>query len=404
MTDAVVKKLTDEVKAVINGSLDDIRSQMTEIENKSSSRYDELKQQHDSAIADALKLKDEIKRLEAAASRSNVGSGSVVEPSNVEHKTAFSKYLRTASAADLRSLEKKALSIGTDTEGGYFAPTELYNRIIETLFETNDFRNPTYGANVIQTSYKEVELYTDLDEYGSGWEAESQTQAETDTGEAGKIRIPVFKLTAEPRASEEMLMDGSFDVEAWIATKISSKFDRDEKEAFLEGNGVSRPMGILTYTSGTDHTAQEIEHVLSGTADTFDHVDLIRLRSSLKSGYGGNAVWFGSRETYGFIARILDDEDRFIFSPQDLLNDTLLGRPFLRFDDMANPGAADVWTTGNVAVGFGNLKEGYTIVDRVGLSILRDPYTTKGRVKFYCVKRTGGAVVNFEAIKLLEIS
>ena len=75
---------------------------------------------------------------------------------------------------------------------------------------------------------------------------------------------------------------------------------------------------------------------------------------------------------------------------------SLLGYPVTESEDMPNLGA------NSFSLAFGDFRRGYLVVDRLGVRILRDPYTAKPYVLFYTTKRVGGGIQNFEAIKLLK--
>jgi HK97 family phage major capsid protein len=224
------------------------------------------------------------------------------------------------------------------------------------------------------------------------------TRSETDTAEIGKRKIEVHELNAMPKATQKILDDAGINVEAWLAGKQGDKFVRLENTAFVTGTGVGQPRGCMTYDSGTTNPGQ-VERVTTAANDTLDDVDLVSLLYKLKGPYRMNSTWAFNRNTLAVIAKIQDGQGRFVFQPglQIGAPSSLLGRPMIEFNDMADVG------NGTLPVAIADWKQFYTIVDRQGITMLRDPYTQKGFVLFYSTKRTGGDVTNFEAGKLIVI-
>ena len=166
----------------------------------------------------------------------------------------------------------------------------------------------------------------------------------------------------------------------------------------INGTGVGQPRGILTYDAGTSWG--QIEQVNSGSAGAVAADGLIDLQHSLKEVHGANAVWLANRLTLRDIRKLKDSNNQYLWEPGLKIDgqDTLLGRPILTATDM--PVAA----ANSLSVAFGDFTAGYQIVDRIGVRVLRDPFTAKPFVKFYTTKRVGGDVVNFDAIKLQKLA
>ena len=243
-----------------------------------------------------------------------------------------------------------------------------------------------------------LDIPEDINDMAGGWTGEQSSRAETDTAEIGLRRIPVHELYAMPKATQKLLDDAVINVEAWLAGKQADKFSRIENTAFVTGTGAGQPRGFTTYDSGTTNPGQ-IERVTTATNDTLDDVDLVDLLYKLKAPYRANAQWAFNRSTLAVISKIQDGQGRFIFQPglQQGAPSSLLGRPMIEFNDMADVG------NGTLPVVIADWKQAYTIVDRKGITILRDPFTSKPHVLFYSTKRTGGDIVNFEAIKMIVI-
>jgi HK97 family phage major capsid protein len=333
-------------------------------------------------------LQAEIKAMQTAANRTQSAGASNSNASDLEQKAAFEKYIR-------KGIESKALSVDSDPDGGYLVRAELAAKVIEKLFETSPIRQV---ADVISISSDALELYNDSDEAGAEWAGEAATRSTTTTPQLKMIKVPVHEIFAKPKATQKLLDDAAWNMEAWLQKKLSDKFGRTENTAFVSGNGVAKPMGFLSYAAGTSHG--QIEQVISGSAATITADGLISLLYSLKAGYQANATFLMQRLTLAAVRKLKDSQNRYLWEPG--LNgdgqERILGKKVFMADDMPAL-AADA-----LSVACGDFKQGYQIVDRIGMRILRDPFSAKPFVEFYTTKRVGGGVVNFEAIKIGKCS
>jgi HK97 family phage major capsid protein len=316
------------------------------------------------------------------------------------YKSAFDSYMRKEERT-LSGDEIKALSVGSDPDGGYVVYPDLSGRIVTKVFETSPMR--AY-ASVQVISSDALEGLFDLNEASSGWVAETDTRAVTNTPQLGKWRIPVHELYAKPSATQKLLDDASINMEAWLASKVAEKFARDEATAFVTGNGVARPRGFLTYANGTTlpGTIEQFKTTVNGAfaaAPSGGDV-LINALYGLKAQYRANATWFMNRSTTTLVRKLKDSDGAYLWSPGIAAGQpaSVLGYPTASFEDMPSP------ATGTLSIAVGDMREAYQIVDRIGIRTLRDPYSNKPYVEFYTTKRVGGDVVNFEALKLIDFS
>ncbi len=317
------------------------------------------------------------------------------------YSLAFSKFLRMDERL-LSPEELKALSVGSDSDGGYVVSPDTSGRIVKKQFDYSPVRQ---YASVQVISSDALEGLHDLDEADAGWVSESGSRPETNTPGLRAWRIPVHELYASPKATQKLIDDAQIDMEAWLAEKVASKFARQENRAFVLGTGVGQPRGFLSYPAGTTNPGQ-IEQVATGVNGGFAAAPngadkLISMSMSLKSNYRANAVWFMNRVTTGGVRLLKNSDGDYIWQPALAAGQpsTLLGHPVATFDDMA-----DFTTTGALAIAFGDLAQAYQIVDRMGVRVLRDPFSAKPYVMFYSTKRVGGDVVNFEALKILKFA
>jgi HK97 family phage major capsid protein len=347
-------------------------------------------------------LTDQLKATQAQALRTNVTS---IQKDSDPAREVLVKYLRrgdqrlTAQERDVLEQHQKALSVDSDPDGGYLVTPQQSARIIEVVYETSPMRQI---ATVETISSDALEGLFDGDEAAAAWVAERGSRAETNTPQLGQWRIPTHELYANPRATQKLLDDSAVDIEAWLSRKVADKFARTENLAFVLGTGVGQPRGIVTYPDGT--TRGTIERIPSLDASTIAAEGIYNVIYGIKNAYRTGAVWVMNRATVGVIRTIRDESGgagtgQFMWSPGfGTQPATLAGYPIVEFEDMADISG------GNIVAGFGNFRQAYTIVDRIGIRVLRDPYSAKPHVEFYTTKRVGGDVLNFEAIKLMDIA
>lgn len=318
-----------------------------------------------------------------------------------EYKAAFSRYMRKDDRV-LTPDEQKALSVGSDPDGGYVVSPDSSGRMVKKIYETSDVRR--YASTQVVSTTGLDGLF-DLDESTSGWVSETGVRAETATPQLQTWAIPVHEMYAEPRATQKLLDDAEINMENWLADKVATQMARTENTAFVNGNGVGKPRGFLDYPVGTANPGQ-IARYLTGVNGAFAAAPaggdkLIEMIYGLKSQYVTNANFFMNRLTMGAVRLLKNTDGSFLWQPSLIAGQpsTLLGYGVAPFEDMPN-----YTTTGALGVAFGDMREAYQIVERQGTRVLRDPFTAKPFVKFYTTRRVGGDVVNFEAINLLEFS
>jgi len=359
---------------------------------------------------------DRLNKLETAFKRSPVlgADGKPAEREEVaQHKAAFLNYVRKGIDAGLPELERKALQVADDTQGGYMVHADMSGRMVKRIFETSPIRQ---FANVQTISTDALEGPVDSDEASAGWVGESTARAQTGNAKLGMWRIPTHEVYAQPAATQKLLDDAAWDAEGWLSTKMADKFARLENAAFVNGNGVTQPKGFMNYTAVADDSSlnyfalKQIGFTKTGAAADFAPVpasgtdpaqadSLINLVFSLKSQYRDipGTAFAMHRSTFARVRRLRDNLGNYLWQPGlGGQPSTLLGYAIAEFNDMPLIGA------NAFPVAFANWREAYQIVDRQGIRILRDPFSAKPFVLFYGVKRTGGDVVNFEAIKLLK--
>ena len=313
-----------------------------------------------------------------------------------QYSKAFCNYLRKGMDAGLEQLELKALSVGTDADGGYLVTPMMSANIVKIVNESSPMRAL---ASVETISTDALELIQDYDAAGSGWTTETGAVADSTTPQIGKKSISVHELYAQPKATQKLVDDSAVDIEAWIAEKVAESFLVKENAAFISGDGSGKPKGILSYAAGTSWG--QIQQINSGTSAVVTADSLVKLFYALKEDYAQRATFLMNRSVLQAV-RLLKETttDQYLWQPGLVAGapDTLMGVPVKQATDM--PVAA----ANSLSIAVGDFARAYQIVDRIGIRVLRDPYTEKPFVKFYTTKRVGGDVVNFEAIKLLKLA
>ncbi len=295
--------------------------------------------------------------------------------------------------ADVQT-EAKALNVSADTAGGYLAPTEYVREIIKGVTEISPARSI---VRVRQTANKSIQIPKRTGQFAAQWVAEQGTKSETTGLAYGLEELPVHELYALIDMSNQMLEDTAFDMEAEIRMEASEQFAVAEGAAVVSGSGVGRPEGILTNSS--------VGETVSGSAATIADADgqangLMTLFHALKTAYSRNASWALNRVTLGSVRKLKDADKNYIWMP-GLANgvpNTILGAAYVEMPDMPNEGA------GTYPIAFGDFRRAYTLVDRISMEMLRDPYTqaTSGNIRFIFRRRLGGQVVLAEAIRKLK--
>jgi HK97 family phage major capsid protein len=350
------------------------------------------------AIDDQGRLLDELvlKKLRPQLSRPGRD-----EQVSVEHKAAFEAYIRRGDDQGLRDLDQKALSAGVSGDGGYLVPPQMDGEIGRRLSAISPIRSL---ATVRQVSGSVLKKPFAASGFASGWVAETAARPQTGTPELSELAFPTMELYAMPAATQGLLDDAAVDIEAWIAAEVDIAFAEQEGTAFVSGDGVNRPKGFLSYTQVADDAWEwgKIGTIATGAAGAFAASGasdvLINAVYALKAGHRQNGSFVMSRRSQGAVRKLKDGDGNYLWAPPARAGDpaSLMGFPVAESEAMPEIAA------NATAIAFGDFRAGYLVVDRVGVRVLRDPYSAKPYVLFYTTKRVGGGVQDFEAIKLVK--
>ena len=355
-------------------------------------------------IAD-LKAQLEALQTEVARTEFKGGGSTQIDKVKAEHKAAFEKWFRQGGEAQLAAVKQLQVQAGlstlSDPDGGYVITPPEFDKAIDRIAQTMSAMRRLATVRTIGTdTYKKL---VNMGGATSGWVAEKATRAETDTPTLKEIAINQKEVYAMPGTTQIALDDAYMDLAAWLADEVSVEFTEEEGSAFINGNGVEKPHGIAAYTMIADATYAwgKVGFTVSGHATLINNADkLMDVTLSLKPIYLNGASWLMNRATAGKIRQLKDGEGNYLWRPglEAGAPNVLFGYPVDLDDNIDNIGA------GKFPCFFANFKRAYLILDRAGIRILRDPYTSKGNVLFYTTKRVGAGITMFEAIKCLKVS
>jgi HK97 family phage major capsid protein len=320
-----------------------------------------------------------------------------------EHKSAFDAYLRNGESGGLRALEQKAMSVGSNPDGGYVVPVEIEQAIGERLTAISPIRGIAGVRTISANVYKKPFMTSGP---AVGWVGETDARTQTTSPVLDQLSFPAMELYAMPAATATLLEDSAVNLDQWLASEVDQAFGLQEGTAFVTGDGTNKPKGFLSYTTiaNASWVWGDIGYIATGSAGTFPSTNpsdvLVDLIYALKAGYRQNAVFVMNRKTQAQVRKFKDGQGNYLWQPPAVAG----GRASLMsFDVVEAEDMPDV-AANSLSVAFGDFGRGYLVVDRQGVTVLRDPFTAKPYVLFYTTKRVGGGVQDFDAIKLLKFA
>ena len=323
--------------------------------------------------------------------------------SALEHKAAFEAYIRSGEAAGLRALELKALSAGSNPDGGYLVPPEVETQIGPAphgdLADPLDRRRAHHQRQCLQEAVHDRRP-------GGRLGGRDRPRTQTTSPTLDELSFPAMELYAMPAATATLLEDAAVNIDQWLAQEVEQVFAAQEGTAFVTGDGSNKPKGFLAYTTVANGswTWGNIGYIASGAAGAFPSSNpsdvLVDLVYAVNAGYRQNGVFVMNRKTQSAIRKFKDTTGNYLWQPPAIAGGraSLMTFPVYESEDMPDIAA------NALAIAFGDFNRGYLVVDRAGVSVLRDPYTAKPYVLFYTTKRVGGGVQDFDAIKLMKFA
>ena len=376
--------------------LDQVINDICEMKAQQACLMAQVQQPSDALAQELQQTKSRLSRLEAHKNRTLGGESTSGE--DPETKQGFVDFIRKGGQE--KTFEVKELS-SDQTQG--VVSTYVSDKIIRHMNQISPLRTL---VSVMQIDGDSAEILVENAAAEAGWVGEKDPRGETTIGTLQKLTIPTHEMYAKPMITQRLLDDARMDLEAWILEKITDKMVSMENQAFLLGDGVKKPKGIFHYPAVVDPQEKKQFQSIAIKPETFkDGTKLVDALTdtlyTLKPGYLQDAVWLLSRPMLAVISKLRDASGHFLWQPSLVAEGpaSLLGYPVVIVDDLPPLNEKGL---GTVAV-FGNLKQAYQVIDRSDFSILRDPYSAKPNVEFYVTRRVGGDVVNFDALKFLNI-
>lgn len=350
-------------------------------------------------------------RIEELESRRNSPGKTAQEIAKSEHKAAFVEWIRNAKSMSpmheqkLWAAEKKDVTIGSTTAGGFALPEEISRDIGLLQQKYSPFRSIVKVVTVGTNDYKEL---ITINSATSGWVGETGSRTATLTPILRECAPTFGELYAYPQASEWSLDDIFFNVDAWITDNVARSFAIAESTAIVSGNGSSKPTGMLNTTPVTTADDAAVlraqgayQYILGGdnSPASVDADTMIDLFYTLNSAYRANATWIMNSLTAGQVRKLKDTTNQYLWQPSMIVGqpDTILGKPIAVCEQLADP------LGGNFPLAIGDWRQAYLLAQRTGLRITRDNVTNVGYVRFYVRQRVGGIVLNNDAAKWLKL-
>lgn len=390
---------TPDVKSLVEA----LNKAFTDFKAEHTQQLEEVKK----GTADALQalkvdaINADIGRLQKAVDDANMqiaaaqmGGGTGEKLKDAEYTGAFRAHFRKGDV-------QAALNKGADAEGGYLAPVEWDRTITDKLTLISPMRQLATVQPVGGTGFTKL---FNLGGTAAGWVGEAAARPQTATGTFASLGFGWGELYANPAATQQMLDDAEINLESWLAGEVDTAFAQQEGAAFFSGDGANKPFGLLTYVTGGTNAAKHpfgaIKTVNSGAAAAITSDGIIDLIYDLPSAFTGNARFALNRKTQGAVRKLKDGQGNYLWQPSFVAGQpaTLAGFPITEVPDMPDVAA------NAIAVLFGDFRQTYTVFDRVGMRVLRDPYTAKPYVLFYTTKRVGGGVSNPEPMRALKVA
>jgi len=388
MTD-MAKTAAPEIKAVpenLDAAFDDFMEAFEAFKDVNDRRLDEIERKLTADVVTRDKMdrinramdeqKKALDQLVLKKARPALGRPDGPSPEAAEHKAAFDAYIRRGDEAGLRELEAKAFSAGTGADGGYLVPPETDTEIGRRLSVVSPIRSL---ATVRQVSGAVLKKPFSPAGLTAGWVAETASRPQTATPQLSELSFPTMELYAMPAATQALLDDAAVDIEAWISGEVDIVFAEQEGTAFTTGDGTNKPKGILSYTTVAEAswTWGNIGYIASGAAGAFKSTGpsdaLIDTIYAVKAGHRQNAHFLMNRKTQGEIRKFKDADGNYLWRPPASAGQpaSLMGFPIAEAEDMPDIGA------NSLSIAFGDFRAGYLVVDRMGVRVLRDPYSAK---------------------------
>lgn len=387
MSDNFEQKHMEALEALRKGVSKEMEEKIHSLLDAQEQKNQDKLKEIQAKAAKAEELEEKMNSLEADLKR---GIGGEEKQAKTQELKGFEALLKKGLVNTRGSEEFKYLRSDNNEDGGYLAPYEYMNEIIKKITEISPVRSV---ARVISTSSKEARFTKRTGLVSGGWVGEGQTASQSNST-YGDETLRAEKMMVYTDITLELLRDAAFDMRREITSDVAEDFAKLEGAAFVNGNAVNKPEGLLTNA--------DVGFTVSGNATGLTADCLYEVQGEIPTGY--NLTWMFNRKTlHKHIRTLKDGSGQYLFQPNlgssDMPN-TVAGLPYVLANDMPDVGA------NLFPIIVGDYRKAYYIVDNQNIEFLEDPYTqaTSGKRRFIVFKRTGGQVVLPEALKKIKIS
>jgi HK97 family phage major capsid protein len=315
---------------------DDIFTAFEAFKDANDERLQQIEKRMSADVVTVEKVERINKKLDELTLKSRRPAiGDTVKAEPTEHKRAFEQYVRKGEVQGLFDLEAKAMSIGYNPDGGYLVPQETEAEIGRLLSRASPIRAIADVRQVSSAIYKKPFVTTGA---AAGWVGEAVARPQTNSPTLAELSFPTMELYAQPAATQALLDDSVVNLDEWIAREIETVFAEQETEAFINGDGVNRPKGFMTYPKVANATWSwgNTGYIATGVAGAFAGSNpsdkLLDLIYALKAGYRQNARWVLNRSVQGAIRKFKDAQGNYLWQPAAIMRGSLQFRWLVRGD------------------------------------------------------------------------
>lgn len=421
MAKDILEKI-DELGTTWNQFKKEIESRTSELEKKG--HVDPVLTEKIEKMADAIatmdsqktelenlqKLTDAVKKradeLEARLNSPLPLDGKDADPLTKEVREKTLEYFRTGKSAardlvnEKLAERAKSLNLTIAEEGAVFYSVTKDSDIQTLVQEISPLRQECTVVNIGTSKYQGLMETGDIE---CGWVGEREDREDTDGPTYAELEIPVHEVYAMPMATTAILEDAEYDIEGALNAGFARGFAKKENSGFISGDGVKKPRGLLSYPTSSTPSGRQVKYIASGGSGAWGsdpHVILLGSPELLKADYRAGAKWMMPRTMKAEVMKFVDGNKLPIWQPSFQVGTpaNLLGFPIIDCEDMPAKAA------NSLSIAFGNFKRAYKIIARRGITVLRDPLTKKGFVKFYATARVGGDVADTEAFFVVKFA
>jgi len=332
-------------------------------------------------------LQKKMDNIEVKMQRVNTAPGAGTSEEMTDETKSMLNYMRKGIVP-----ETKALSMDSDPDGGYMISEQMETTIIAKIRDFSPVRQVASKSTISTGNGLKIPREGNAD-FEAGWVGERTSRPITGTADLEMVRITLHEMYAQPSATQQLIDDPAFNFEGYINQRVADLMSRKEGYAFINGDGINQPEGLL------------ISSQVGTFTDTLDFDALIGIQAELRQEFAIRANFMMNRQTLAYIRTLKDSNNQYLWQPSTQIGkpNTILGDNYILADDMPNATSSGTLVTGATPILYGDFSA-YRIVDKQGIRTLRDPYTAKPNVLFYTTKQVGGMVINDQAIKKLKLS